>query len=94
MASLPDPVAAPHDEVFARIGHAIDQDDPAAAELRTVVRNARARMAQPMRVAVAGRLKCGKSTLVNALLGEEVSDTGQLELTFNVCECRRDGRSH
>ncbi|MEV0937419.1 dynamin family protein [Streptomyces phaeochromogenes] len=92
MASLPDPVAAPHDEVFARIGHAIDQDDPAAAELRTVVRNARARMAQPMRVAVAGRLKCGKSTLVNALLGEEVSDTGQLELTFNVCEFHHSDR--
>ncbi|OQD57365.1 hypothetical protein BM536_005190 [Streptomyces phaeoluteigriseus] len=43
-------------------------------------------MAQPMRIAVAGQIKRGKSTLVNALLGDEVCETGQLELTFNVSE--------
>ncbi|MEC4019398.1 dynamin family protein [Streptomyces sp. H27-D2] len=92
MASPPEPEAAPHDEVFARLGQAIDGEDPAATGLRTIVRDARARMAQPMRVAVAGQIKRGKSTLVNALLGEEVSDTGQLELTFNVCEFHHSDR--
>ncbi|MBE4734419.1 MULTISPECIES: dynamin family protein [Streptomyces] len=89
-------MAAPsHDHVFTRIARAIDPPNPAGpadpldlitANLRAVVTAARARMGQPMRVAVAGQIKRGKSTLVNALLGEEVSDTGQLELTFNVCE--------
>ncbi|MCX4671955.1 dynamin family protein [Streptomyces sp. NBC_01381] len=85
MSDLPDP-ASPHGEVFDRIARAVGPADPAAGDLPSVVRAARARLAQPMRVAVAGQIKRGKSTLVNALLGEEVSDTGQLELTFNVCE--------
>lgn len=85
MSDLPDP-ASPHGEVFDRIARTVGPGDPAAGNLPAVVRAARARLAQPMRVAVAGQIKRGKSTLVNALLGEEVSDTGQLELTFNVCE--------
>ncbi|QFR00998.1 hypothetical protein F9278_37870 [Streptomyces phaeolivaceus] len=87
MPSPPDfSATAPHDQVFARIAREIDPADPLAERLHAVVNAARARMGQPMRVAVAGQIKRGKSTLVNALLGEEVSDTGQLELTFNVCE--------
>ncbi|KUF18199.1 dynamin family protein [Streptomyces silvensis] len=85
MSDLPDP-ASPHGETFDRIARAVGPADPEAGELPAVVRAARARLAQPMRVAVAGQIKRGKSTLVNALLGEEVSATGQLELTFNVCE--------
>lgn len=50
------------------------------------LRLAQERLDQPMRVAIAGQIKRGKSTLVNALLGETVAATGQLELTFNVNE--------
>ena len=35
----------------------------------------------PPRVLVVGRLKAGKSTLVNALIGENVAATGALETT-------------
>lgn len=33
-----------------------------------------------------GQIKGGKTTLVNALLGEEVADTGLLELTFGLAD--------
>ncbi|WP_406733256.1 dynamin family protein [Streptomyces sp. NBC_01794] len=75
-----------HGGVFAQLADAIGPMEPDAGNLSLTLRTAQDRMAQPMRVAVAGQIKRGKSTLVNALLGEEVSDTGQLELTFNVCE--------
>lgn len=39
---------------------------------------------QPMRVAIVGKIKTGKSTLMNALLGEAVVATGTIEATFNV----------
>lgn len=44
------------------------------------------RLMSPMRLAVVGQIKQGKSTLVNALLGEDVAATGLLEVTFNVNE--------
>jgi hypothetical protein len=44
------------------------------------------RLDAPMRVAVAGLIKRGKSTLVNALLGGNISPTGTEETTFNVVE--------
>src|SRR5579884_3992518 len=40
------------------------------------------RLRQPLRIAVAGRVKAGKSTLVNALLGQRVAPT-------DVSECTR-----
>ena len=46
------------------------------------------RLDEPMRVAVAGLIKRGKSTLVNALLGGDISPTGTEETTFNVVELR------
>jgi GTPase SAR1 family protein len=39
---------------------------------------------QPMRVAIVGLIKAGKSTMMNALLGEAVVATGNVEATFNV----------
>ncbi|QSB07006.1 dynamin family protein [Natronoglycomyces albus] len=41
---------------------------------------------QPLRVAVAGRLKAGKSTLVNALIGRRVAPTAAGECTRLVTE--------
>jgi ribosome biogenesis GTPase A len=33
------------------------------------------RLGEPLRIAIAGRLKAGKSTLVNALIGRRVAPT-------------------
>jgi predicted GTPase len=41
---------------------------------------------QPMRVAMAGQIKQGKSTLVNALIQRDIAATGLLETTFSVTE--------
>src|SRR6266511_4912481 len=49
-----------------------------AAGFREVLR----RLAAPLQVAVAGRIKSGKSTLVNALIGRRVAPT-------DVGECTR-----
>ena len=46
----------------------------AIAELRT-------RLRQPLRVAIAGRVKAGKSTLLNALIGERLAPTDAGEAT-------------
>lgn len=40
-----------------------------------------ARMTEPLRVAIAGKVKAGKSTLLNALVGEQVAPTGTAECT-------------
>src|ERR1700754_4122518 len=59
-------------------------DDPALAPLRAALAGARDHLDEPMRVAVVGHIKAGKSTMLNALLGEELAATGTEELTFNV----------
>ncbi|MCU0270319.1 MAG: dynamin family protein [Acidimicrobiales bacterium] len=50
---------------------------PAGAEVAAL----RARFDEPLRVAVAGRVKAGKSTLLNALLGERLAPTDASECT-------------
>src|SRR3954464_5607660 len=40
-----------------------------------------ARVGQPLRVAIAGKVKAGKSTLLNALVGEEIAPTDAGECT-------------
>jgi len=49
-----------------------------AAQVRAV----RDRLAEPIRVAVAGKVKAGKSTLLNALLGERIAATDAGECTM------------
>jgi len=46
------------------------------------VRAVRDRLAEPIRVAVAGKVKAGKSTLLNALLGERIAATDAGECTM------------
>ena len=50
----------------------------------------RARLVEPLRVAVGGRIKAGKSTLVNALLGQRVAATDVGECTKVVAWYRYD----
>jgi hypothetical protein len=56
------------------------------ASLAVILDQEQQRLEEPMRVAVAGLIKRGKSTLVNALLGGNISPTGTEETTFNVVE--------
>ncbi|WP_122263752.1 dynamin family protein [Ornithinimicrobium cerasi] len=53
-------------------------DDPAASE---AVERLRRRLQEPLRVALAGRIKAGKSTLLNAIVGEELAPTDTGECT-------------
>jgi len=71
-------VAALCDEVGPRIG-------PAA---QNQVLGVRRRLDEPLRVAIAGRLKAGKSTLVNALIGRRVAPTEVGECTRIVTQFR------
>ncbi len=59
-------------------------DWPESSPLRRAVMEGRDRLGRPMRVALAGLVKAGKSTLVNALLGQRLVATGAEETTFNV----------
>src|SRR3712207_6106210 len=52
------------------------------------VEQVRQRLAEPLRVAIAGRLKAGKSTLVNALIGRRVAPTAFGECTRVVTRFR------
>ena len=73
---------------------------PLAAEVATV----RARLDEPIRLAIAGRVKAGKSTLVNALVGERLAATDAGECTliptwyrhgpsYKVTAVHRDGQT-
>jgi hypothetical protein len=58
--------------------HSVYHDDPeAAAQIETL----RKRADEPLRVALVGTVKAGKSTLVNALLGEQLAPTDARECT-------------
>jgi Dynamin family len=71
---------APLSDAVARLCNELapQVSDRTAAGLREVLR----RLAAPLQVAVAGRIKSGKSTLVNALIGRRVAPT-------DVGECTR-----
>jgi hypothetical protein len=76
------------DRVFRQCARRAAQGGSRLAPLAAELRLASERLHQPMRVAIVGQIKRGKSTLVNALLGKEIAATGQLELTFTVSEFR------
>ncbi|GIF22238.1 hypothetical protein BJ973_002562 [Actinoplanes tereljensis] len=66
------------DEIAARTG----------IEAGNQLRQIRDRLGEPLRVAIAGRLKAGKSTLVNALIGRRVAPTAVGECTRVVTRFR------
>ncbi|MCW2134680.1 dynamin family protein [Arthrobacter sp. VKM Ac-2550] len=53
-------------------------DDPDA---RRALEGYQRRLAEPLRVALAGMVKAGKSTLLNAIIGEEIAPTDTAECT-------------
>jgi Dynamin family len=65
------------------------RDSPATA---TRLRDQIDRLDEPLRVAVAGKIKAGKSTLLNALLGEQIAPTDAGECT-RVVTWYRDAAS-
>lgn len=67
------------DEALERAG-----SHPELERLQVALVQAREHLDEPMRVAIVGHIKAGKSTMLNALLGEELAPTGNEELTFNV----------
>jgi hypothetical protein len=87
-------------EVLALVerGAELALDEPTADRLRS----AADRMADPLRVALIGRAKAGKSTLLNALVGDLVAPTDAAEctlvpteyhdgLTYRAWKVRHDG---
>lgn len=70
----------PCTSVVARIcERAVERLEPGL--LRDEVEAVRATLDEPLRVAVAGRVKAGKSTLVNALVGQRIAPTAVGECT-------------
>src|SRR3954465_11788873 len=64
---------------------ALKRVSPAVADQ---VKHVQVRLGEPLRVAIAGRLKAGKSTLVNALIGRRVAPTEVGECTRIVTQFR------
>ncbi|KUI28536.1 Isoniazid-inducible protein iniC [Mycobacterium sp. IS-1742] len=74
------------DHVRAILGGTIAayREDPAyrqRPDVHNELERIGARLNQPIRIALAGTLKAGKSTLVNALVGEEIAPTDATEAT-------------
>ena len=57
------------------------QDDPVAVN---ILEGHARRLDEPLRIAVAGMVKAGKSTLINAILGEDIAPTDAGECTRTV----------
>ena len=76
----------PHQRVAAVCQMAVARNPP--TQLRAAIGEVVHGLQQPLRVAVAGRLKAGKSTVVNALLGQRVAATDVAECTKVVTEFR------
>lgn len=82
---------APNEAVSGLIRDAAvlyDDDPMAIAALEGLAR----RLEEPLRIAVAGMVKAGKSTLINAIAGEEIAPTDAGECTRTIMWFRYGGR--
>lgn len=66
---------------IVRSALAIYEDDSAAVE---VLQTCEQRLREPLRLALAGMIKAGKSTLLNAMIGEQIAPTDAGECTRAV----------
>ena len=73
---MTDPLTSAVADLLAQARTAAATPDAAAR-----LDEARTRLLGPLRVAIAGKVKAGKSTLLNALLGEELASTDAGECT-------------
>ncbi|MGB6297371.1 MAG: dynamin family protein [Rivularia sp. (in: cyanobacteria)] len=62
----------------------LTQKEPSLKNFYHLLQQCYHRLQQPMRVAIVGKIKAGKSTMMNALLGEALVATGSVEATFNI----------
>jgi hypothetical protein len=78
------------DVLAPRVVLACDEVLGSAAEgdARSAIEGVRERLLEPLRISIGGRIKAGKSTLVNALLGRQVAATDVGECTKIVAEYR------
>lgn len=67
-----------HAEALLRTAADVYADDP---EGRAAIAELERRLNEPLRLAIAGMVKAGKSTLLNALLGEQIAPTDAGECT-------------
>lgn len=65
----------------------------AGTEAAPALAEARERLTEPLRVAIAGKVKAGKSTLLNALVGERLAPTDAGECT-KIVTWYRDGTTY
>src|SRR3954452_21748935 len=78
----PGPLSARVADLCQEVGHRL------GGATQAQVYDVRQRLGEPLRVAIAGRLKAGKSTLVNALIGRRVAPTAVGECTRVVTRFR------
>jgi len=77
--------------VTARLANRVDAvcvevlDGLGTSPAGDAIRQVREALHEPLRVAIVGRIKAGKSTLLNALLRERVAPTDAGECTRHVC---------
>ncbi|MEO8527509.1 MAG: dynamin family protein [Pseudolysinimonas sp.] len=69
------------DRLTERVSQLCELVATANPTLVQTVREVTAALVEPLRLAVVGRVKAGKSTLVNALIGEHVAPTNEAECT-------------
>src|ERR671939_1261427 len=79
---VPGPLSARVADLCQEVGHRL------GGATQAQVLDVRRRLGEPLRVAIAGRLKSGKSTLVNALIGRRVAPTEVGECTRIVTQFR------
>ena len=74
-------------DVFSLIDNArrLTRECTDGEQLELQLESLRKRLDTPLRVAVVGIMKAGKSTFMNALIGADVVFTGDVETTYTVC---------